>query len=428
LIELVAAAALLGVFRLARLLAGNAVAVAATLLTALYPIWFSQSTMAHADIFAAAFTIWALSFYFERNNANLVAILFSLAALSKETAIVTPLALAAWEVLKRLRPKWTGSKFSLRSLVALTFPVVPLVLWYAYHRHATGFIFGNPEFLRYNATANLSPLRILISLWHRAIHLFVHMNMFVPVVCALAMLPMPKRDGIEPEALTLPVVRAIAVILAANALEFSFLGGALLTRYLLPMYPLILIVCIALWQQRFARWGALVALSGVAFLLALVVNPPYSIAPEDNLTYRDFVTLHQRAATIIQREFPQATVLTAWPATAELEHPDLGYVRTPIKTTSIDNFSADEIAKAADEPGMYDTALVFSTKWVPAPNALIRRTEKTDTQFFDFHRDLSPEEIALALHGRVVWQASSHGEWAAILRFPRSNEARLRLP
>ena len=35
-------------------------------LTALYPVWFAQSTLAHADIFAAVFTLWALSFYFER--------------------------------------------------------------------------------------------------------------------------------------------------------------------------------------------------------------------------------------------------------------------------------------------------------------------------------------------------------------------------
>ena len=44
-------------------LAGPAVATVTTLLTALYPIWFAQSTLAHADIFAAAFTLWALSFY-----------------------------------------------------------------------------------------------------------------------------------------------------------------------------------------------------------------------------------------------------------------------------------------------------------------------------------------------------------------------------
>ena len=33
--------------------------------------------------------------------------------------------------------------------------------WYAYHYAKTGFLFGNPEYLRYNAEATLTPLRIL---------------------------------------------------------------------------------------------------------------------------------------------------------------------------------------------------------------------------------------------------------------------------
>ena len=432
---MVAAAALLGVFRLARNLAGTPVAIAATALTALYPIWFTQSTLAHADIFAAAFSLWALSYYFEDRAPALVAILFSLAALSKETAIVTPVALALWHIAGRVvarfspsipvphlsrsdREQWTSSKL----VLALLFPILPLAAWYAYHHHATGFTFGNPEFLRYNATANLSPLRILLSFWHRAVHLLFHMNMWVPIASTLAIFPMARRDGDSDS----PRIRAdLLILLLANALAFSVLGGALLTRYLLPMYPLVLILCITLWHKRTDLWTGLVALTAVAFVAALFLNPPYSFAPEDNLTYRDFITLHQRAVTILTRDFPQATVLTAWPATAELTDPDLGYLRTPIRTVALDNFSAEQLKKAVDAPGAYDTALLFSTKYVPPSNLLTRQTEVTDTRFFDFHRDLPPLEAATLLHGQIIWQARLHGEWIAILRFPRSNEARL---
>lgn len=434
-LSMVAAAALLGAFRLARILAGTPVAIAATALTALYPIWFTQSTLVHADIFAAAFSLWALSYYFENRAPALVAILFSLAALSKETAIVTPVALALWHIAGRLvirsnsdtavppssqshREQWTSSKL----LPALLFPILPLAAWYAYHHHATGFTFGNPEFLRYNATANLSPLRILLSFWHRTVHLLIHMNMWVPIASTLAIFPMAKWDG-DSESPQIPA--DLLILLLANALAFSVLGGALLTRYLLPMYPLVLILCITIWQRRTHLWTGLVALTALAFVAALLVNPPYSFAPEDNLTYRDFITLHQRAITILARDFPQATVLTAWPATAELTYPDLGYLRAPVRTVALDNFSADQLRKAVDTPGAYDTALLFSTKYVPPSNMLTRQTEGTDTRFFDFHRDLSPLEAATLLHGQIIWQARLHGEWVAILRFPRSNEARL---
>ena len=423
LVALTAAAALVGVYRLARSLAGEPTAAVTTLLTALYPIWFAQSTLAHADIFAAAFTLWALSFYLHQGDPDrsgsrkaATALLFALAGLSKETAIVTPLALAVYEGTRFLRKR---SREAITWTLALVFPVLPLIAWYAYHFHKTGFVFGNPEFLRYNATANLDAHRIVLCLYHRLLHLTAHMNLFVPVACTLALLPMrPVRSGLPKTALT-----AIAVILLANWLEFSILGGALLTRYLLPMYPLILLLCVTAWRSRLALWqsNALAALAGAAFLCGLWINPPYAFAPEDNLTYRDMVVLHQRAIAVLEHRFPAATVLTAWPAAAELTRPELGYTRQIFRVTPIPNFSLAEMQKAATDPGAFDTALLFSTKWEPSPGKpnFSRPNEPTDTRYFDFHHDLRPAEAVALLHGEVVWQATQGGEWAAMLHFPR---------
>jgi 4-amino-4-deoxy-L-arabinose transferase-like glycosyltransferase len=464
LICIVTAAALLAVFRLTRNLLGTPAAIATTLLTAIYPIWFAQSTLAHADIFAAAFTLWALTFYFEP-AANRgapspalspsrglapeawgtpqprisAAILFSLAALSKETAIITPTALALWEAIILVRNHRTPGVSRERTahaqgqIAALLTPILPLALWYAYHYHRTGFIFGNPEFLRYNATANLDPHRIALCLYHRLLHLTLHMNMFVPVTCAVAALFMPELPN-RPR-LTRPTHQAIAVILLANWIAFSILGGALLTRYLLPMYPLVLLICVAEWQRHLRPWPWLAAFSAAAFLCGIWINPPYAFAPEDNLTYRDFIVLHQRAIALIARDYPQATVLTAWPASAELERPELGYTKLPIKAVPIQNFSFDELEKATADPGDYDTALLFSTKWAPPSGALdlihrnapgnSGRDSDSDARYFDFHEDLSPAEASTLLHGEVVWQAHTRGEWVAVLRFPRIVNASL---
>ena len=430
LIVMVTAAALVAVFRLARSLVNTPAAIATVVLTAIYPIWFAQSTLAHADIFAAAFTLWGLTLYLEQGSENQIVTsgLFSLAALSKETAIVTPLALACFEAWLFLRKQQNSSQRRAHALwiASLLSPLIPLVAWYAYHRHMTGFIFGNPEYLRYNATANLDANRIVLSLWHRFLHLFTHMNMYVPVACAMAafFIPVRKDDtfSIPQRALT-----AIAVVLATNWIAFSVLGGALLTRYLLPMYPLILMVCVAIWQQHLRQWWALALLSAVGFLAGIWINPPYAFAPEDNLTYRDVVVLHQQAISVIAHSFPQATVLTAWPASAELSRPELGYTRRPFKVVPLQNFAIDAIQQAAQNPDMYDTALLFSTKWEPPQGTLNlgRANQKSDTKYFDFHHDLSPEEAAALLHGDIVWQARRKGEWAAVLRFPRIVSASL---
>jgi 4-amino-4-deoxy-L-arabinose transferase-like glycosyltransferase len=439
LVCMVSGAALLGVFKLAKNLATTAVATVTVVLTAIYPIWFAQSTLAHADIFAAAFTLWGLAFYLDpveqlgNRKAFLAALMFSLAALSKETAIVTPTALALWEAILLIRDRSSNITHSphLRWLFALLVPIVPLAAWYAYHYHKTGFVFGNPEFLRYNATANLNTYRIALCLWHRLLHLTTHMNMYVPVVCTIAAMFIPIAAPNTRKPIACPALKALGIVLLANWIAFSVLGGALLTRYLLPMYPLILVICINTWRRRIpARWPLIAALSAAAFLAGIWINPPYAFAPEDNLTYRDMVVLHQHAVRYIDRTYPQATVLTAWPATSELNRPELGYTNHPVKTTAIQNFSMEEIQKAAADPGSYDVALVFSTKWEPPANRinLGRQNESADKKYFDFHRDLSPAEVAALLHGDIVWQARRKGEWAAVVHFPRIVEAALAQP
>jgi hypothetical protein len=434
----VTTAALLAVFRLARTLLDDPAALAVMVLTAIYPVWFAQSTLAHADMFAAAFSLWALTFYVPRadgietpttSNAISAALLFALACLSKETAIVLPAALFLLEAFLFFRER-DRRRDHLLWLAAFTIPALLLAGWYAYHKAMTGFTFGNPEFLRYNATANMSPKRVALSLWHRLVHLTVHMNLYLPMLAACAMFLLPSRhagkDGAKPF-LPRPALRVIVVLLVAQWIAFSILGGALLTRYLLPAYPLLLIVCVAAWKSRVRQWPGIAALALVGFAIGCEVNPPYPFAPEDNLSYRDMIVVHQHAINVLAKRFPGTTTLTAWPVLADLQRPELGYVKTPIKTTPIENFSAEEIAKAAGNAGLYDTALVFSTKYDPPPGGLnlAGRSRTNDKRFYDYHQDMLPGEVAHALGGKIVWQEDRKGEWAAVLYFPRSYDVKL---
>ena len=51
----------------------------------------------------------------------------------------------------------------------------------------------------------------------------------------------------------------IFFLLLVNAVLFSVLGGALLTRYLLPMYPLVLVVAVSTFYRRVPYWHGLAA-------------------------------------------------------------------------------------------------------------------------------------------------------------------------
>jgi hypothetical protein len=241
----------------------------------------------------------------------------------------------------------------------------------------------------------------------------------------------PTRALLAPSAFITPIStrRSSTVVAEVAATASAAAPSAARARYLLALYPLVILLCVLLWRSRGTRvLAGLTILTTIAFLAGLWIDPPYPIAPEDNLTYRDFVVLHQQAIALIAHQYPYSTVLTAWPATAELAHPDLGYTRVPIRSVSLDNFALDQIQKAATDPGAYDTALIFSTKWIPPSLNISRATESSDKTYYDFHHDLSPREVANLLHGDIVWYRYVKGEWAAVLRFPRSNEARLTRP
>ena len=437
-----AAVGLTAVFALGKLLLQSVTAgFVLAALTACYPIWFAQSTLAHADIFAAAFIMSAFAVYFylttrdaaarvsQRTVLLVLTTLFCLAVLSKETAIVEPATLCAWELLLLVRHRHLPASRARHAglAAALALPVLPLVLWYAYHHHVTGFTFGNPEYLRYNATANFTAAHIAQAFRYRALHLFWQRMIWVPLLLAALALLLPVRAGIP--RLRRTTRAPLLLLIAANWLFFSVLGGALLTRYLLPMYPLLLLLCIEAWRVHMRHWYAFAIVTAAAFIPALWLNPRVSFAPEDNLTYRDMIVAHQRAIKFVTSRFPDAHILTAWPVAADLVRPELGYTSRKQNVVSLENFTRAEVLKAAQHPERFDTMIVFPTRNVPNHRGLLDgRPSVAQLAEAEKQRELSPHEIARLLHGQVVFEAHRGLEWSAVLRFPRAYDALFRRP
>jgi hypothetical protein len=434
----VASLGLTAVWRLALRLTGvPSVALWTVVLTAVYPIWFAQSSLAHADIFAAACALWGFVYTLPARSLETpakpwaAALWFALATLSKETAIVIPLTLAAVSLFESLRSSGITRTRLLREAAWLSSCVLPLAVWYAFHYLKTGFLFGSPEWLRYNASqSNLSVPRILAAFEHRIIHLTAHMYLFVPVGMAIAALLLaPRLDadsqprpGIAPSAL-----RRIFLLLLVNAVLYSVLGGALLTRYLLPLFSLVLLLAVTTLYRRVPYWQALAGFSAAVFILGIFINPPYGIAPEDNLTYARVIRLYQAGIRQLDARYPGSTVLSTWPLSDALSRPELGYLSQPYSVYLVPDFTAAGIAPAAQEPEKYSSALVFSTKvdvYSPFFN-LGARSRAADERYFGLHHDLPPEVIARQLHGDLVWQQQDHGQWIALIRFNRQFDAQL---
>jgi hypothetical protein len=419
----IAAFSLLGVFQLARRIANTKVAVASVICTALYPVFFAQSSLAHLDLAAAGLTFWGLRAYLDRKRMGTV-IWFSLAGLTKETAILAPLALFAWEIFRPiLRAKIAGEVLGFSGTrigkLVLLIPLVPLLLWYLYHYVHTGYVFGNPEFFRYNVQSTLSLQRIVFALLARLWQMFGYMGLYVLTLAALLlswMMPLRERDhkssrkveGAHP---------AMVSVMSAYLIFMAIIGGAMLARYMLPVVPLAIILCISCLQRRVRLWPLITAFSAVIFILALFVNPPYGFAVEDNLAYRDFIVLHQRAARFLEMRYPKARILTAWPASGEIANPDLGYVKRPFRVQPIEDFSLEQLQYARRMHSQFDVALVFSTKFDP-PESLSNQWhawQEWRSRYFGFHRDEPPESAARILGGHLVYKDSHKGQWVAVI-------------
>ena len=447
-----AAFALLGVFRLAERVANIQIAIASTLCTALYPVFFAQSSLAQVDLASAGLIFWGLSAHVE-GEIVATAVWLSLAGLAKETAILAPIALAGWEIVgwlvrkSKLHILWahkrdptdsaTDSDIGQR-ILTLIMPTLPLALWYGYHYARTGYVFGNPEFFRYNVASTLSPTRFVLALVMRLWQVVGYLHLWIltlSTLLAMWMLPPQQNSAGERNRISIPVQMVFYVVALTYVVAMALIGGAVLARYMLPAVPLIIIVSISTLWRRLSFWGAAVACIALAFIAAWFWNPHYGFSPEDNLAYRDYVRMHEDAERYLEARYPMARVLTAWPASDELTRPWLGYVTRPMRVLRIEDFSLDEVLSAAAlrerRPGSnsdsshdsnYEVALIFSTKYEPGPAKWDRWKAWTElkTRYFGFHRDLPTEAAAQILGGHIVFSEKWQGQWIALIELEQN--------
>src|SRR5260221_1052188 len=294
----VSAFSLLGLCRLSRIASNRPVAWAPIALAALYPVYFTQNSMAEVDLPAAGFTFWGLSAYIaartpahEEHRPWKQVLWFSLAALAKETAILAPLALFGWELLgyfvrqrsNEIRSKESRWKEILppedkrNRFFYLVLPVVPLAGWDAYHYAKTGFLLGHPEFFRYNVAATFNPLRIPLALGMRLWQVFGYFGLYlITLTGLLAMLRPPRREnGVTRPRIPVWIQAAFSSVMLAYLGFMSVVGGAVLARYMVPVVPLVILALRSTLWRRVRYWRLIVAAVAIAFAAGLFSNPPY---------------------------------------------------------------------------------------------------------------------------------------------------------
>ena len=416
---LVAAATVTATYVLARRVTGREPAAWAALLLALSPMFFAQSTMVFLDLPAALFTTLAVIALLD-GRTLMFAVVASLAVLTKETAVVVlPVAWTyAIYAARRGAPQQGRGQAPPRRWVLLIVPLVPLIVWTIYYHHKTGFWTGNAEYLQFNLYSTLSPGRFFWTLLRRLYEVFIGGFNWLLVAGAAAGIWWERKQshrGTEAQSKSRDLILLAAAMVAAYVLMLSVVGGAVLPRYLLPIVPLFILVAVGLvWRmpKAIARATCGIALAG--FVAAWFINPPYPFPYEDNLSYADFIRLHQDAARYLESRPSGERFLTAWPATDELARPFLGYVTKPLSVVPLEGLTENDFASVS--PESFDLLFVYSRKWEPPNNWLPRLPvfQRAQERHFGYAPQMSNEELVSRFHLKLLRQFERRGQWARI--------------
>ncbi len=407
------------------------------MLLGLSPVFFAQSSLAYLDLTAALFTTLAVLALLCR-RLLIFAVFSSLAIMSKETAVVLlPVAWGfAWRQRRQQRSEWR-----MVAWVALTCPVLPLLVWTVYYRHATGYWTGNHEYLEYNLYSTLNPIRIFLSLLRRLYEVLIGGSNWLLVAAAAfgawwgrgegaggwglgtsdkaqgnRESRVPSRESRTPGLCRTADFRFLAIGLStAYVLMLSPVGGAILPRYLLPIFPLFYLLAVSfVWRlpKTLAR-GVCLAVAA-CFVGGWFLNPPWPFPFEDNLAYADFVRLHQQAAQFLQDRPNRPRILTAWPASDELNRPFLGYINRPLRVIPVRGFAAADFSGITSES--FDLLYLYSRKWEPSNNWLARfpTLEKLEERYFDYAPTIRKETLVARYRLKLFKEFERRGQWVRI--------------
>ena len=359
--------------------AQGAPAFAAVGFLCISPLFYAQSMLAQPELPAALFTSLALLFFFQ-DNVRRAAAACLLLVLFQPGGVVTPLVLGFWLCRER---RW-------REALSFAVPLAVLALWLAAVARSGGLHLVHPG----------GPAHMLFALARRIYFLgFENFHWIGILAIGLAW---QRRPWFR----TRPW-RVAALLVGAHLVAAAFSGGAVLERNLLPVMP-VLFAAMAVGMQvypgrlRLGMQAALIA----GLLVGIFWNPPYPFAYDENLAFTDFVALQRRAADYLERWYPQGPVTTAWPLSAALADPDMGYVTHKMEVRELSDFRPRKIDWERTR-----VFVLYSRTWVPEWGLLnVGPLRAVWSRIHGHQPVLSGKDIPLKLAAR--W--SRRGQWVEV--------------
>lgn len=376
---------------------GGTPAFSAVLLLLVSPLFYMQAMLAHPDLPATLFTLWAL-LLFLRNHFAAAALVSVPLVLVNPSGLVVPIVLGCWLAIEGKR-RWAAW---------FVLPALPLAAWLLLVWRFGGNPLGPAESVQFNLLASFHPGRIGAALLRRADYLFLENFHWIGWIAIAAAWRRSRIFRNRPW-------RIAATLALAHVLAVSLFGGATLERYLMPVLPLVYIAMAAAWSAAPSHWmrfGQLALMAGLLF--SLFWNSPFPYPVENNLALVDFVRLQQSAAAFLEQNCAESTVTTAWPLSSALSRPEFGYVNRALAVREIDGFGAASID--ALDPSSVRLFVHYprqrETTWDPHRMPFVRGLLR---RLYDYEPQVPLLEIERRLRLAPVARWQQRDQWLVIL-------------
>lgn len=346
------------------------------------PIFFSYSATLFLDMPLAALTVMALYFAI-RSNLLMYFIFSSLAILTKENGILVVVGVTLAKLIKEKKINKNVILYALPVIVFLGWLLTNKIYYGEFlYPTTTSLIKINPIKILFNfflvlkilffdqfrwiltslfilSFVNLKKLknikinkiiyslitsiiafialynfdlltRFFISYYPNVHNYLILVKQFSPLFSVLLFSTLLFYKNIIKE---LKIKKYLEVIITLLIMLISFsLVIPLSPRYLLPLFPLIFLFYSFSISKMFKKYSYLIVLV-IIIIFSLGFTGERSTVGftlETNMEYVDAIKTHQLAASYIEDNFPDATVLAAFPQSSELKYPYGGYVKKPI--------------------------------------------------------------------------------------------------
>lgn len=323
---------------------GKIVGVLTGILLLMTPVFLAQIGIIYLEIAGTALALMTVYYFLRKNN-----IAYVLAAgcmlYTKEifVFILMTIVLFIW-IRESYRVIYLGKKFPVKELVFKSLlsmlPVVLVVVWFIYHKVATGWFFAPPN-SSLSVQKLVSPEQIVtvfkfffVEQWRISITLLVLFLLEETMVKEKF-----HKYILRPELLLLALI-TLTTVLFFSVTEF-------LHRYIivgLPFFYLLFFYLLTTYMRNISAKMQLLIIVlimiGIGGLfqsqwdLHRKITTFYYAPLEDNLEYLDVIAVGQAASKYLEKNYPHAKIITAFPATYMFAQPYQGYVTKPLVSKS----------------------------------------------------------------------------------------------